>query len=77
MENGAPGDGWQMEPGSAVITVGPGFLFFWSPLPENSKGEYAMKKENIISYRRKCRDANQGTGLSHYILLTPKAVKKN
>ncbi len=36
-----------------------------------------MKKENIISYRRKCRDANQGTGLSHYILLTPKAVKKN
>ncbi len=35
-----------------------------------------MKKDSIISYRRRCRDANQGTGLSHYILLTPKADKK-
>ncbi len=35
-----------------------------------------MKKESIISYRRRCRDANQGTGLSHYSLLTPKVEKK-
>lgn len=35
-----------------------------------------LKKERIISYRRRCRNANQGTGLSHYILLTPKADQK-
>ncbi len=35
------------------------------------------KKAKIISYRRRCRESNQGTGLSHYILLTPKADKKN
>ena len=35
-----------------------------------------MKKESIISYRRRCRASNNGTGLSHYILLTPKADKK-
>ena len=34
-----------------------------------------MKKESIISYRRRCRSLN-GTGLSHYILLTPKADQK-
>lgn len=27
----------------------------------------------ILSYRRRCRRLGQGTGLSHYILLTPKA----
>lgn len=32
-----------------------------------------MKEEKkIISYRRRCRGL-AGTGLSHYILLTPKA----
>ncbi len=34
-----------------------------------------MKKEKIIAYRRRCRQI--GTGLSHYILLAPKAKKKN
>ena len=34
------------------------------------------KKDRIISYRRRCRNANQGTGLSHYILVTPKRTKK-
>lgn len=35
-----------------------------------------MKKTvKIIAYRRRCRQLGQGTGLSHYILLTPKADK--
>jgi modified peptide precursor CbpA len=34
------------------------------------------KQEKIISYRRRCRNSEQGTGLSHYILLTPKADTK-
>ncbi len=34
-----------------------------------------MKKEKIISYRRQCLKI--GTGLSHYILLSPKVEKKN
>jgi modified peptide precursor CbpA len=33
-----------------------------------------MKKEKIIAYRRRCRKI--GTGLSHYILLSPKEEKK-
>jgi modified peptide precursor CbpA len=45
--------------------------------PTNPNKEDAMKeKERIISYRRRCRNANQGTGLSHYILLAPKADEK-
>jgi len=32
-----------------------------------------MKKS--VSYRRRCR-SNNGTGLSHYILLSPKTEKK-
>lgn len=36
-----------------------------------------QKEARIISYRRRCKGANPGTGLSHYILLTPnKADKK-
>jgi modified peptide precursor CbpA len=36
-----------------------------------------MKKTTkIIAYRRRCNLEGQGTGLSHYILLTPKTVKK-
>jgi modified peptide precursor CbpA len=34
------------------------------------------KKDRIISYRRRCRDANKGTGLSHYILVTPRPTKE-
>lgn len=34
------------------------------------------EKQRIISYRRRCRELNRGTGLSHYILLTPKATEK-
>lgn len=34
---------------------------------KNQKSE-----EKIIAYRRRCRNSEQGTGLSHYILLTPK-----
>jgi modified peptide precursor CbpA len=30
----------------------------------------------IKAYRRRCRASNNGTGLSHYILLTPKTEKK-
>jgi modified peptide precursor CbpA len=29
--------------------------------------------KQIISYRRRCNLIGQGTGLSHYILLTPSA----
>jgi hypothetical protein len=29
--------------------------------------------KQIISYRRRCHLIGQGTGLSHYILLTPSA----
>ncbi len=35
-----------------------------------------QKKARIISYRRRCTDLNQGTGLSHYILLTAKKTEK-
>jgi hypothetical protein len=35
-----------------------------------------MKKTvNVVAYRRRCQHIGQGTGLSHYILLTPKAAK--
>jgi modified peptide precursor CbpA len=30
------------------------------------------KRKGIISYRRRCRAVGNGTGLSHYILVTPK-----
>ncbi len=30
------------------------------------------KEKEVISYRRYCRQTEKGTGLSHYILLTPK-----
>ncbi len=33
------------------------------------------EKDRIISYRRRCRHSNKGTGLSHYILVTPKTAK--
>lgn len=33
------------------------------------------KEPRIISYRRRCRNS-AGTGLSHYILLTPEAALK-
>jgi modified peptide precursor CbpA len=33
-----------------------------------------MKKS--IAYRRRCRAANNGTGLSHYILVPQKTEKK-
>jgi len=36
--------------------------------------EAIMKKEGIISYRRRCRQI--GTGLSHFILLVSKTGKK-
>lgn len=35
-----------------------------------------QEKKQIISYRRRCNLIGQGTGLSHYILLTPKAEQK-
>jgi modified peptide precursor CbpA len=41
---------------------------------KNLKKEDIMKKEKIIAYRRRCRKI--GTGLSHYILLSPKEEKK-
>jgi len=34
------------------------------------------KKKQIISYRQRCNLIGQGTGLSHYILLTPKNEEK-
>lgn len=30
------------------------------------------QKKTIISYRRRCTVLGQGTGLSHYIFLTPR-----
>jgi hypothetical protein len=40
----------------------------------NKKKEHTMKaQKQIISYRRRCNLIGQGTGLSHYILLTPSA----
>ncbi len=35
-----------------------------------------QKSAKIIAYRRRCTLKGQGTGLSHYILLTPKTVEK-
>lgn len=35
-----------------------------------------QKSTKIIAYRRRCNLKGQSTGLSHYILLTPKAVEK-
>jgi modified peptide precursor CbpA len=35
-----------------------------------------QKTTKIISYRRRCNLKGQGTGLSHYILITPKSAKK-
>jgi len=35
-----------------------------------------QKTAKIISYRRRCQQTGQGTGLSHYLLLTPKIDKK-
>lgn len=39
------------------------------------KEDCMENKKRIISYRRRCLNSN-GTGLSHYILLAPKAEKK-
>lgn len=35
--------------------------------------EKQVEAKRVISYRRRCSLIGQGTGLSHYILLTPKA----
>lgn len=41
---------------------------------DQQKKEHTMKaQKQIISYRRRCNLIGQGTGLSHYILLTPSA----
>jgi len=41
--------------------------------------EDTMKKsaKKVISYRRRCLQLGQNTGLSHYILLAPKAERSN
>lgn len=33
------------------------------------------KKATVIAYRRRCIEIGKSTGLSHYILLAPKADK--
>jgi len=45
------------------------------PHQPNPKGGETMKNETkkIVSYRRRCKELGKNTGLSHYILLTPKA----
>ncbi len=54
--------------------VQPGF--FMGP-PTSMKKEEAMKvkEKGIVAYRRRCRQLGKNTGLSHYILLAPKAKK--
>jgi modified peptide precursor CbpA len=47
-------------------------VFLWAN--ELTIKEAIMKKERIISYRRRCRQI--GTGLSHYILIVSKTAKK-
>ena len=56
-------------------------LFSWLPflfekfvVHNYKKGGIVMKK-NIIAYRKRCKKLGKNTGLSHYILLTPKAKK--
>jgi len=50
-----------------------------APAPKNLTMEEAMKKsaKKVISYRRRCLQLGQNTGLSHYILLAPKADSSN
>jgi len=60
----------ETEPGVAPQGVAPGFFMH----TDQQKKEHTMKaQKQIISYRRRCNLIGQGTGLSHYILLTPSA----
>lgn len=56
---------------------GPSGFFYGAGIPHHSnKEEKAMKEvKKVIAYRRRCRELGAGTGLSHYILLTPKPAK--
>ena len=50
------------------LWAGSGFLLGSAAQP--TPKEVIMKTTKIIAYRRRCR--RMGTGLSHYIMLTPK-----
>ncbi len=43
---------------------------------KQKKENTMKKKERIVSYRRRCRNLGNGTGLAHYILLSPNLEKK-
>jgi modified peptide precursor CbpA len=60
--------------GYAERLVIPGF--FMEP-GADMKEDIMNKNERIIAYRRRCRKPENGTGLSHYILLTPKKPGKS
>jgi hypothetical protein len=46
---------------------------FLCPQVNNNRRKTMKTPKQIISYRRRCNLIGQGTGLSHYILLTPSA----
>jgi hypothetical protein len=50
--------------------------FFMEPNSQKMKEVVMKGKERIISYRRRCRNSGNGTGLAHYILLAPKQEKQ-
>lgn len=43
----------------------------FDPRNPNQGGSFMKKESKILAYRRRCRGL-AGTGLSHYILLTPR-----
>lgn len=64
----------ETEPGVPFLRGYSGF--FYALRTKTTILEDAMQeKKKIISYRRCCNLIGQGTGLSHYILLTPQAEK--
>ena len=51
-------------------------FFYGAHNTHNRKELHMQETAKIISYRRRCQQTGQGTGLSHYLLLTPKIDKK-
>lgn len=60
----------ETEPG--VPPMGLLRVFLCTQIIKNEENTMKAQKQ-IISYRRRCHLIGQGTGLSHYILLTPSA----
>jgi hypothetical protein len=71
-------DGDPMAKGTRMVgpsRARPVRVFLWDSQPDTTKEVAMTRKSAIISYRRRCRKVGQGTGLSHYILWTPKETE--